>query len=182
MGNQGSDRRTPARHATRVLSLLRARPGLSLGVVACVVVAALAVVSVLYETERDKVLAALVGVRKAVEKGDAQEALAHVSPYFCEEGLYRAQLTRGLERALRSKPVSRASLVVRQLSMAGSAAVVLVHVESHRHRGVGGGMARSEWRVTLEKIEGRWLIRGATPLQVNDRKVAGLRSVLAMGY
>ncbi len=182
MGNRGSDRQTPPRRATRLLSLLRAHPGLSLGVVACVVIAAIALVSVLYETERDKVLATFVGVRKAVEKGDAQGVLAYVSPYFSEEGLYYAQLAAGFERTLSNRPVSRASLVVRQLSMVGSEAVALVYVESHRRRAVGGGIARSEWGVTLEKIEGRWLIRSATPLRVNERRVAGLRSVLMIGY
>ena len=146
------------------------------------VLATLAVVSIFYKTERDRALDAIAEVQEAVERGDARRALAHVSPYFSEEGLYYDQLAIGLERALRSKPVWRASLVVRQLSIAGPTAVALVYVESHHAGGVGGRLARSEWRVALEKVEGRWLIRRATPLYVNERKVAGLRSVLAMGY
>ncbi len=166
----------------RLLAAARARPSVSLAVIACLAAAVLLAWSALHKSDRRKVLATIDAVGEAVVQGDVEKVLAHVSPYFSEEGMYRDQLAETLSRILPGRPVSRASLVVRQLSIGRGTATARVYVESRHGDAFGAEFARTEWQITVEELGNRWLVRHAEPLQLNGRKVAGLRAILALGY
>jgi hypothetical protein len=131
---------------------------------------------------RRAVMAVTDQVLDALRAGDAAGALEHVSPYFSEEGLNKRALGGLLGRALARKPISSVRVSVRQVTFAGNRASIRLYAVSTHRGAYGGPTARSEWAITFEQIRGRWLVRAARPLQLNGRRVAGLRAVLAMGY
>lgn len=178
MHNEESNQDAPGGAVARLVSVLRGHPTVFLAVLACVTIVVLMVTAAFPQTQRRRVVGALHGIRKGVVKGDAAAVLACVSPYFSEEGMHKEQLGKRLVRVLEPQPLCRVTLVVRQVNVGVGTAAAIVHVESHRAPAFGGRVSRSIWRVSLERINGRWLVRGATPLEVNGRRIPGLRSIL----
>lgn len=166
----------------RLVRLTRVHPAVSLvalvGAVAVIYVA----VGQLWPSDERRITATVTAVTRSLVEGDAEAALEYVSPYFLEEGLDKRGLAMILPRAVGRRPITRASSFMRQLSVGSGRAAAKVYVQSFHGEGLSGEFARSEWIVTLEEINGRWLIRTATPERVNQRSVGGLRAVLALGY
>ena len=121
-------------------------------------------------------------VRDAVVAGDVEEVLEHVSPHFFDEGMDKEHLRDALGRALRHRPVSRASYVIRRLDVSGGLARARIYVQSHHGGGGRGASASTEWSIRLERADQRWLVTQAKPLTVEGHRVAGLRVVLMMAY
>jgi len=177
MQGTGAGPDTPA----RLLGVARAHPARSVAVIACLAGAVLLAWSAFHKSDRGKVQAVLEAVGEAIVEGDEGKVMAYVSPYFSEEGMYRDQLAERLARILPGRPVSRISLVVRQLNIGHGTARAMLYVESRHGDPFRGQFARTEWLVTLEELGGRWLVRHVTPLGLNGRKVAGLRAIMALG-
>ena len=166
----------------RLVSVARAYPAIALAVLVCLAGGIYVGFGLLWPSDRARIVAATRHVCAALERGDADAVLEHVSPYFSEEGVDRRELNEYLHRALRRNAISSVRLSVRQVSVDGPRASARVHVLSTHEAAYGGRLARSEWLLRFERINDRWLIRQATPLQVNARSVAGLRTVMALGY
>jgi len=182
MQGTGAGPDTPARLLGRLQGAARAHPALSVAVIACLAGAVLLAWSAFHKSDRGKVQAVLEAIGEAMVEGDEEKVMAHVSPYFSEEGMYRDQLAERLARILPGRPVSRISLVVRQLNIGHGTATAMVYVESRHGDPFRGQFARTEWLVTVEELGDRWLVRHVTPLELNGRKVAGLRAIMALGY
>jgi hypothetical protein len=181
----GSDQPAPETAGSaleRLVLLARSHPGLALGTVVCVAAVAYATATWLWESDRSQVVGVVKSVAAGMESGSPQDVLAHVSPYFSEEGVSKWLLERNLKSSLRRRPISRLNVSIRQVDVGRSDAALTAHVVSYHGRRLSTRFARSEWYVVLEKIEGRWLVRRARPLEVNGHPVAGLRAVLALGY
>jgi len=130
----------------------------------------------IFPSEKGRIRAALQQLRDGVVKGDPDRALSHISPYFNEEGVDRDRLARWLRSTLPQRPVDRAFLIVRRIAVRAGIAHVTLSVRSWH----GGRFVRSEWQVVLEKINDRWLVRRATPTDVDDRPAIGFRQVLRL--
>jgi len=156
----------------RVAAWLRARPRLCLALVAAIVVAIMLLWPAIYRSDRLKVEKTIEALGRRLTAGDAAGVLALVSPYFAEEGIYKERLRKELERILRNRPILGLRLVVRQLGVRQGQASALVFAESRHRMGIGPGTARSQWILRFEKIDGRWLMRSATPQSLNgDRPI-----------
>lgn len=166
----------------RLLLVARARPGASLVVVVCVAALVYLAVMAFWRGDEREVMAVVRAVAVAVEQGSTEDVLAHVSPYFSEEGVTKRRLERSLRRTFRRRSISRLKISIRQIEVKHARASATVHVSSYHGEGLSARFARSEWWFRLEKIDERWLVREARPVQVNGRRVAGLRAVLLLGY
>lgn len=160
--------------------LVRAHPRLSLVVIICACGAAWAAFSFLLPTDTRKIKDTIAALVDGLIEGDTQKVLEQVSPYFAEQGLDRARLGRTLQVALQKRPVTRAVFVVREIEIQSIMAQARIQVLSTHKSARRSGRARSEWIVELERMDGRWLVRGAEPLEVNNLRVGGLRAVIAM--
>jgi len=166
----------------RLVAGARAHPAVSVAAVACLAGAVMVAWSAFHESDRDRIGTVLGTITEGIVKGDEGKVMAHVSPFFSEEGIYREQLREGLTRILRHRPLSRISPLVRQLNVEHGTATAIVYVESRQGDAFRGTFARTEWLITLEELGGRWLVRHATPLRLDGRRVAGLRAIMALGY
>jgi hypothetical protein len=128
----------------------------------------------LLPSERNNIRAAIEQVRDGILQGDAGKVLQNVSPYFFEEGLDKQALAAWLPGALRGKPVERLVIVLRQIQVQNGTAEANVRVESSH----GGRRLSTDWALALEKLDGRWLVRRATPSRVSGYPATGLRTLL----
>jgi len=174
------ERALPA--TARFVLLARSHPAVSLALLAGGAAAIYFLVVRLWPSDEREIRATVSAVTQSVVEGNVEGVLERVSPYFLEEGLDKHMLGVLLPRALSRRPVVRATASVRQLDVGAGRAASKVDVQSFHGEWLSGGFAWSEWLVTLEEIEGRWLIRTATPQRVNRRSVGGLRAVLALGF
>jgi hypothetical protein len=136
----------------------------------------------LWPSDTQRAKRAVSGLLNALEKGRTGDVMTFISPYFSEEGVDRQMLGGMLGEILKQQDIIRTSVTFRQIQVIHGRAVMKVHVRSFHRGEFGGGMAHSDWIVGLEELGGKWLVREATPLSVNDRKVGGLRAILAAGY
>lgn len=130
--------------------------------------------SLLYRSEREKVMATVTAVRDGVVEGDVEKVLSRVSPRFHEPGLGREQLAAVLRRRLQERPVRWA--IVRRSDVEirdGLARARVIFASSQL-----GRPATSQWQIELEKTDGGWLVLSATPVLINDEETAGLHSVI----
>ena len=86
-------------------------------------------------------------------------------------------LAAWLGAALRRDRTDRAILIMRHVLVRRHTAEVTLSVRSW-HR---GHFASSEWVVMLELINDRWLVRRATPTDVDHHPSVGFRSLLRLG-
>jgi hypothetical protein len=149
--------------------------------IVCVAALAYLAVMAFWQSDKRKVMAVVRAIAVGMEEGSTEDVLAHVSPYFSEEGVSKGRLERSLKRAFRRRNISRLKVSIRQIDVAHARASATVHVVSYHDEGLSARFARSEWWLRLEKIGERWLVREARPVQVNGRRVAGLRAVLVLG-
>jgi hypothetical protein len=127
----------------------------------------------LFPGESGNIRTTLDQIRDGLIEGNADKVLANVSPYFFQEGIDKAALGTWLRSALAGKPVDRVFLVMRQVQIHGSTADVSLNVSSfHRDR-----RGNTDWIVSFEKIDGRWLVRKAVPTRVNDFRTDGFRAL-----
>ena len=180
MRNDSANRTDRPGALGRAVAFLRTKPTLALLLIAGVALLVFLGLSALFRTEAGEAWATVEAVRAAVERGDAAGVMEHVSPFFNEEGLVKDQLGRALKGALRRPPFVRVRAVRRRLDVRAGTAGVWVAVQARRWAGPRGE-SRSEWRVELERIDDRWLVRQATPVEVNGRRIGGLR-ILVSGY
>jgi hypothetical protein len=164
-----------------LLSLARAHPKVSLVVVLAVAGVAWGAFVLFEPGQRGRISRTIADARDALVRGDAEAAMSYVSPHFSEDRIDRDRLAELLEGALADAPISRAVFVIRELQVRGGRASARVQVRSVHTTQYRPGVATSDWVIQLEKIGERWLLRSAEPLSVNDRRVAGLRAVLALG-
>jgi len=175
MREAGSGRGKSDGALARALRAARAHPGLSLAAVVAIALGLLYLPSLLGRSAGNAVKDVIRAVRDGVVEGDVDAVMAHVSPYFFEDGLTYDDLRHALALTLSRRPVSRAVLPVIQGDVRGNAARLRVVVESSHYR---GGVERSEWTVDMQEIDGEWLIRRISPVMVGGRMSAGLRSLL----
>jgi hypothetical protein len=168
--------------ARRAVLLARAHPGIALAALVCGAAILYFTLGRLWTRQRDKVSATLDGVVKGLVDGDADEVMAWVSPYFSTEGLDKHGLGDALGHLLKPGLVTRASLRVSRFNLDNGTATAAVEVGSSHGGGFMSGSVHSEWLVSLQLINGRWLIRAATPVQVDRVNVPGLRALLARHY
>ena len=166
----------------RFVLACRARPVVTLVLVGGLTAVCYMCAHVLWPSDAQRVKWAVSGVLDDLKNDDVQGVLAHVSPYFSEEGVDKKTLGAMLSQVLGHHEFLRASLTFQQIQVINGRAALKVHVRSFHRSEFGGGMANSEWVLMLEEINGRWLVREATPLSLNGRGVAGLRAVLSAGY
>ncbi|MHC4479677.1 MAG: hypothetical protein ACYS1C_01710 [Planctomycetota bacterium] len=166
----------------RLVGVARERPALTLALLICLAAAAYVAATSLVATERGRLLDTIDEITRALEQGDAEGVISHVSPYFSEEGMSRRSLARNVKHILARKPLTRLKVSVRRLDPSAPRAAATVHVVSYLRADYRAHFARSEWRLTFEKIDGSWYVRTASPIHINGRRVAGLRSVLALGF
>ncbi len=177
----GAESRGPAPSLpARLVMLARARPGASLLVLLAAAGLLYVGLAQLWPSDRRRIKTVLDEAVESLAARDLEGVMTHVSPYFSEEGIDRERLRSDLERITRRRPLDRANLAVRHLTIANDEALMDLHVTSF-HGGGGVRFARSEWTVRLEKIDEEWLVRSATPERVNGRRIAGLRAVLSLG-
>ena len=159
--------------ADRLVMLARAYPVRTLLALLVVGVGLWLLASRLLPSESRNIRACIEQVRDGLIEGDVDKVLANVSPYFSQEGIDRDALGKWLRSMLAGKPVDRVFLVVRQVQIRGSTADVNLSVRSfHRER-----YGNTDWIVTLEKINDRWLVRKATPTDVNGYPINGFRAL-----
>ncbi len=171
----------PERGMARLVAAARERPAIALGVLVAVVLGSYAAVNALWRSEREVAAETIEAVLDALERGDADAVLEGISPYFSEGGVTKADLAKYLPGILERRPIRRTGLTVRQTKVAASKASLRVHVTSY-HRGANRmEPAGSDWTVELERIGGRWMVRSASPIVVNGRRVSGLWAVLDLG-
>lgn len=182
MGSERPASEAPIPARGRLVRLARSHPAVALGALVCTAAALYLLVSTLWQTDSARVAKALDAVLDGLRRGDAEEVLRHVSPYFSEGGLDKDALAQMLSRVLRNRPIVRVNLSVRQLDVDRTKAAATIHVTSYHSGASGRLVAGSDWAVIFEEIDGRWLVRQATPIRVDERNVAGLRAVLALGH
>ncbi len=123
--------------------------------------------------------ATVKAVVRGVADGDADAVMEHMSPYFYQDGIDRDGLGRLLRRVLRGDPVGRLTYVIEQLQVSGTRASLQVHVDTSA-MGLRRNAFRTEWRAEMERIDGVWLCRAAYPTRINNKRAAGLRTMLLM--
>ena len=127
----------------------------------------------LIPTESGRVRATIEQVRDGLVEGNADKVMANVSPYFLQEGVDKEALDRWLRRALANRPIGRIYLGLRQVHVQGGNADVSLSASSSNRGRVGN----TDWLVSLEKVDGRWLVRKAVPTDVNGFPTRGFRAL-----
>lgn len=163
----------PTRPQPAVL-LARAYPGRTLLLLLVVGVGLYVLVTHLFPSETRKVRVAIDQVRSAIVQGDADKVLDRVSPYFFEEGVDKQALARYLKRVLADRPVRQLNIIPLQLQFQDDTATVDISVRSVQ----GRDRVPTDWTLVLEKLDGRWLLRRATPTQISGYPAMGLRALL----
>lgn len=157
--------------AEQVVMLARAYPVRTLLVLVVVGIGLWLLAARLIPSETRDVRATLEQVRDGLVAGDVDKVMAHVSPYFYQEGIDRDGLDKWLRTVLAHQPVDRVYLILREVQIHGTTADVDLSVRSFQRERYGN----TDWAVTLEKLGGRWLVRRAVPTEVNGYKVQGFR-------
>jgi hypothetical protein len=180
MGKQRTDT-GPSAFGRFVLGC-RARPVATLVLIGGLAAVAYLSTHLFWPSDAQRAKWAVSGLLSALKREDVPAVLERVSPYFSEEGLDKTAVGEMLGHVLGRQDFLRANVTFQQIQVLQGRAAMKLYVRSFHRGDFGAGMVNSEWIVTLEEIRGRWLIRGATPIGVNGRRVAGLRAVLAAGY
>jgi hypothetical protein len=180
MGDQWSDGSPTA--FGRFVAACRARPAVTLILIGGVTAVGYLCVHLLWPSDAQRAKRAVSAALDALTDGDVARVMSHVSPYFSAEGVDKDALSGMLERSLTRHDFLRASLTFQQIQVINGRAALKVHVRSFHRSELGGGMVNSEWVIILEELGGQWLVREATPVSVNGRRIAGLRGVLYAGY
>jgi hypothetical protein len=166
----------------RFVAACRARPGVTLILIGGVTAVGYLCLHLLWPSDAQRAKRAVSAALDALTDGDVARVMSHVSPYFSEEGVDKDMLGAMLEQSLTRHEFLRANLSFQQIQVINGKAALKVHVRSFHRSELGGGMVNSEWVIHLEELGGRWLIREATPVGVNGRRIAGLRAVLSARY
>jgi hypothetical protein len=127
---------------------------------------------------RGELSAALTAVARGLEAGDIDAVMDRVSPYFYDSGVSRRRLREALEPILAPATFSGVTVVLRRWRVQDSRAFVSLSVTSTVP---SLGSSRSEWRASLERLEGVWLVREARPVTVNGRSAPELMGLLLVG-
>ena len=157
--------------AEQVLMLARAYPGRTLLVLVVVGIGIWLLAVNLIPSETGNVRATIDQIRDGLVAADVDKVMANVSPYFYQEGIDKAALDKWLRAVLAGKPVDRIYLIVRDVKIQGTTADVDLSVRSFQRVRYGN----TDWAVSLEKLDGRWLVREAAPTAVNGYRVQGFR-------
>ncbi len=160
--------------AQRVVMLARTYPGRTLLLLLVAGVGLYLLAVHLFPSETRKVRTAIAQVRSGIMRGDADRVLDCVSPYFYAEGIDKPTLGTYLRRELRSRPVRQLTIILRQVQFDGDSATADLSVRSIQ----GGRYLPTDWAVELQKVNGRWMVRSASPTQVGGFPSSGLRALL----
>ncbi len=160
----------------RVVMLARAYPGRALLVLAVAGVGAYLLAVHLIPSRTGEVRAVIEQVRSGILDGNAEEVLDRISPYFYEEGIDKPALAGYLQRALADRPVRQLTIILRQIEFQDDAATVDISVRSLQ----GRRRLPTDWSISLEKIDGRWLVRRAAPTSIAGYRSVGFRELLRM--
>lgn len=179
MGTEGPDAGARRRVGERLVGWARARPAFSMVVVVGLAGIVYLSYGVLWPGDRIRIKSGLGDLLGALQEGDVEAAMSHVSPYFHSEGIDHRMLGRLLRRALGRRELLSATLSVRQIEMTAGWAHVQVYVRSSHQAPYGRGFTGSDWFLRLEKIGDRWYVREAHPVSVEGHSAVGLREILA---
>jgi hypothetical protein len=179
MTNGLPGREGPRSFRGRIVFLARLHPGIALAILVSVAAIFYLALGPLWTGDRGKATKALDAVVKGLVDANTDEVMACVSPYFAADGLDKRELGEALKRILKPGLITHASLYVPRFDVEGGRATATVEVRSSQRSGLGAGSIRSEWLVMFERIDGRWLIRAAVPLQVARQDTTTLRTLLA---
>ena len=129
----------------------------------------------IFPSESGRIRATIEQIRDGLVEGNVDKVLANVSPYFSQEGVDKDELGAWLSSRLGGRPMDHVALVLRRVQIRGLTAEVDLSatVRSLRSEHYGA----TDWIVSLEKADGRWLVRKALPTEVNGYHVDGLRDL-----
>ena len=142
--------------------------------------------SVLIDTDGEKVVRAISQTQEGLEAGDLDRTMQNVSPDFSQEGMDRIALREFVRDGLRAYGPPKVHILSKKIELsADSATCTLVVMSSFLSFKRGyTTLSRSEWRVSLRKIGGKWYITEVSPLELEGLSLAGLKQLgkRFMGY
>jgi len=157
----------------RLVLTARTYPGRTLLVLVVLGVGAYLLAVHLIPSRTREIRAAIEQVRSGILEGDADKVLDRISPYFYEQGIDKPALAKYLHRVLPRRRVVQLTIILRQLHFQDGTATANISVRSLQRRRLP-----TDWSVTLEKIDGRWLVRRAAPTSIAGYRTMGLRGFL----
>ena len=134
-------------------------------------------------TEEERIHRTVMGIASAVESGDAEALVSHLSPAFAEGNFRREDLRDLAQRFFNTfGRVDLRGLKANQ-NHSGSDALIAVSVGAiagteRRYTLVGS----SQWLVRLRKeADGEWRVIGLTPRQIGNRPVGSMGELIGYG-
>ena len=159
-----------------MLALARAYPVRTLLVLLVVAFGLWMLTARLFPSESSRVRATIEQIRDGLVGGDVDKVLANVSPDFLQEGIDKDALGKWLRSMLARKPVDRLFHILRQVQVQDGTADVSLSVRTFNR----GRYGNTDWLLSLEKVDGRWLVRKAVPTEVNGFPTNSFRSLFSV--
>jgi len=130
-------------------------------------------------TDEERIERLFDGMAQAIERGDAEAALAPVAGDYRHMGLTRADLRAVAEAYIERFPDTRVRVADAQVAVSGRRAAASVRAPWWGGgAGAGGFRVPTWWEFTLEKRGREWVVLEITPVRFGQFEVQGWRRIL----